>query len=528
MHRLLRFAAACRLFVLLVPAVVMSLPADAAQFRRRRAAADGVGRRKDILQRRHSELRASFAGQLAKIAAYCDEQGLAKEAASLRHVAKAIGTVRFTSAVLPRKVQPEISRDLPAGQREWRLRYRKTREKAAVELCQMARSAIAANHASYAYELIREAARFDSDNPTARRMLGYVQRGNEWVTPFEKYKTEKAEVWHDKFGWLPKAHVARYENGERYYVPRGGRRGTWIPAAKEAEHRLAFRNAWEVRTEHYLVKTNHSLEEGVRVAKALEDFHRYFFQTFAAFFNSREQMRSLFAGGRAGTASARPYIVHYYRTKDEYVKVLVPKFPDAALKKAIPITNGMYLFTDRVCHFFHGSSLDNTPTLYHEATHQVFYESIKKDRLIAERAHFWIIEGISCYMESFRVTKNGVSLGDPRFKRFQAAKTRFVDNRYYVPLEQFAAMGREAFQTSRHIRKNYSQASGLAKFFMEYDGGKYREALIEHLSQLYRNDSRRFVRVKSLEELTGVSYKKLDLEYGEFIRGMPDRATAAK
>jgi hypothetical protein len=528
MNGLLRIAATRRFFALLLSAVVMSLPAEAAQFRRRRAVPDRVERRKDVFQQRHREIRASFAAQLAKIAAYCDEQGLAKEAGSLRHVAAAIGSVRFTSAMLPRDVQPEISRDLPAAQREWRIRYRKARSDAAVKLYRIALNAISAGHGSYAYELIRETARFDPDNAAARGRLGYIRHGNEWVTPFEKMKADKGEVWHDKFGWLPKTYVASYEKGMRYYVPRGGRRGTWIPAAKEVELRRAFSNAWQVRTEHYLVKTNHSLEEGVRVAKALEDFHRYFFQTFASFFNDRRQMGRLFGGAGPGKAAPRPYIVHYYRTKDEYLDVLRPKFPDPALKKQIAITNGMYLFTDRVCHFFHGSAVDNTPTLYHEATHQVFYESLPKNRLIAERAHFWIIEGISCYMESFRVTKKGVSLGDPAFKRFRAAKTRYVDNRYYVPLERFAAMGREAFQTSRDIRRNYSQASGLAKFFMEYGDGKYREALIEHLSQLYRNDSKRFVRVKSLEELTGVSYKKLDQEYGEFIRNMPDRATAAK
>jgi hypothetical protein len=516
---------------LLLQAVAMSFLAvepAAAQSRRRSAAPDRDERRLDVYQRRHRELRTSFAEKLKAIAADCEQQGLAKEAGSLRHVAEAIGTVRFSSRGLQRKVQPGISRDLPAAQREWRNRYRKARSDAANGLYRIARDAIRDNHASYAYELIRETARFDPDHADARRLLGYVRMGDRWVTPFEKFKAEKGEVWHEKYGWLPKTHVARYEKGERYYVPRGGRRGNWIPVAKETEHRRAFRNAWEVRTEHYLVKTNHSLEEGVRVAKALEDFYGYFFETFASFFNSREQMRRLFAGGSASSSVGRPYIVHYYRTKDEYVKTLQPKFPDPNLKKQIVITNGMYLFTERICHFYHNPKADNTPTLYHEATHQVFYESLKRQRLIAERAHFWIIEGISCYMESFKVGKNGATLGDPAFPRFRAAKIRYVTDRYYVPLQRFAAMGREIFQTHRDIRRNYSQASGLAKFFMEHDGGKYREALIEHLSQLYRNDSKRFVRVKGLDELTNMSYVALDGEYDRFIRNMPERATAAK
>lgn len=531
MNGFLRCAARRRCFLLLLPVVAAPFLATvqpaAAQYRRRRVA-DRDERKLDVYRRRHRDVRTSFAAKLKNIAAYCEQQGLTKEAGSLRHVAGAIGTVRFASRELPRKVQPEIPRNLPPRQREWRLRYRKARSDAAIKLYRIARDAIRDGYASYAYALIRETARFDPDHTAARRLLGYVQSGDEWVTPFERSKAKNGEIWHDKYGWLPKAYVANYEKGLRYYVPRGALRGHWIPAAREAALRRDFSNAWQVRTEHYLVKTNHSLEEGVRVAKALEDFHRYFFQTFAAFFNSRQQMQKLFAGGAArGKPVQKAYKVHYYRTKDEYVKTLRPKFPDPKLKKQIAITNGMYLFTERICHFYHNPAVDNTPTLYHEATHQVFYESLPKKRLIAERAHFWIIEGISCYMESFKIGKNGASLGDPAFPRFRAAKFRYVNNRFYVPLRKFAAMGRAAFQTDPHIRQNYSQASGLAKFFMEYDHGKYRDALIQHLSQLYGNNPRRFVQVKSLEELTGVSYTAFDLEYDKFIRNLPDRAKPA-
>ena len=143
--------------------------------------------------------------------------------------------------------------------------------------------------------------------------------------------------------------------------------------------------------------------------------------------------------------------------------------------------------------------------------------------MIGEWEHFWIIEGISCYMESFKITNGKVTLGDPFYPRFTAAKSRYVNDGYYVPLTRFAAMGRLAFQSDRNIRKNYSQASGLAKFFMEYDNGKYRDALIEHLSQIYRSNSRRYVRVKTLQDLTGVSYGQLDREYGTFIRALPVR-----
>ena len=45
----------------------------------------------------------------------------------------------------------------------------------------------------------------------------------------------------------------------------------WVETAdagEEAEIRRDFRHAWEIRTEHFLVKTNHSLERGVEIARS--------------------------------------------------------------------------------------------------------------------------------------------------------------------------------------------------------------------------------------------------------------------
>lgn len=464
-----------------------------------------------IYRTRYARLRQEFARDLGKIAAYCSEHGLGKEASGLRRLAAAAVRTetgdRFSR--LPRKVLPEVPRDLPDAQRQWRLQLRKARATLANGLYRISRDAINAGFPSYAYAMVRETVRYDADHVSGRRLLGYVRMGDAWVTPFEKKQAQKRKVWHDRFGWLPKDHVRKYEAGMRFS------RGRWVPKARdEAEHRDFDKNPWRIQTEHFLVKTNHSLEEGVRVAKRLEDYYQYFFQIYTGFFNSRQQIRKLFAGGFA-TKNVRMqlYKVNYYRSKDEYVNRLKRQFP------TIAGTNGLYLPADRRCHFFHAKG--NTPTLYHEATHQFFYESIKRQRLIAGREHFWIIEGISCYMESFQNDNGRISMGDPRNNRFRAAKFRYVTDGFYIPLSEFADMGMQAFQSPRNIQQRYSQASGLAKFFMEYGGGKYRDALVEHLSQIYRGNPRR--PAQSLPELTGVSYKELDRQYGAFIKALPVR-----
>ena len=464
-------------------------------------------------QEQHRAHRRKLEITLTDYARFCDRKGLAQEAARVRKLLKAGTTQTFRIDSLPEKVQPDIPANLPDDERTWSIQIRHAQKEYAKELYILSRRALYAGFPSYAYRLVREIVIHDPDHKSARRLLGYVRSGDDWLTPFAAEKARGRYVWHDKFGWLRQLHVKRYENGERRF------KGRWISSAKEAELRRDFRNAWKVRTDHYLVITNYSLERGVEIATALEEYYRIFFQTFAAFFNTPEQLQKLFEGNakrRRRPLKSKPYIVHYYRTRDEYNQRLLKKIPQ------IGITHGLYYTTDRIAYFFHNPQATDNSTLYHEATHQLFYESEMRRRPIGERKDFWIIEGIACYMESFRQEKGRISLGNPLYTRFVAARHRFLVNDYYVPLERFASMGMHEFQTDPSIAKNYSQASGLAQFFMEYEGGKYRDALIEHLTQLYHQKPRSLTGAQSLAELTGTGYSELDKQYGEFLKKVED------
>lgn len=467
----------------------------------------------ELLQRNHAELHQAFAKSLKEIAEYCDEKGFDEPAAHIRQLAIPPDLRVLRIDALPKGRQPELPGDLPADERAWRVQLRHSQKKYATDLYLLSRRALKAGHPSYAFHLIREVARHDSDHSQARRLLGFVQYGGEWVTPFTRDKLRKRYVRHEQFGWLPHPHVERYENGERYFNRR------WISREQEAEIRRDFRNAWEISTDHYLIKTNVSLERGVELGDALEDFHQFFVQTFAGFFNTPAQMQKLFEGGvgsRRSSAVARPYVIHYYRTKDEYV---------ARLKERIPIieqTNGLYLTDERVAHFYENSdpNVDGEDTLFHEASHQLFFESHSQLRPIAEKANFWITEGIACYLESFERGNGRFTVGDPRHIRFTAARYRYLEDGYYLPLARFASMGQHEFQYHENRAMNYSQGAGLAHFFMHYNGGIYRDALIEHLSQLYSPNARIRENPASLADLTGVPFEELDRQYGQFLRAI--------
>lgn len=451
-----------------------------------------------LMQDRHRNRFRDFSAEIEKLAKFCDEKGLDDAAKLVRSRAIVMDPQRVDP--LPAQLRPEIPQSVTGDDRHWQTQLRFLENEYAKDLSRQALTAPPGN-ASYAYDLIRESAIHNPDNPRVRGILGFVQLGNEWVTPFAHAQIRAGNVWNEQYGWLPKTHVQRYIAGERNYKNR------WISAEKEKELRRDFHSAWEVRTDHYLIKTNVSLEKGVELGKALEDFYGVFKETFAGFFHTQEQLQARFnETARNLRPEVKPYEVHFYRTREEYTEGLRKFFP------SIDQTNGVYMTSERRAHFYYDADNDNKGTLFHEATHQLFFESFG-DRTICKNEHFWIVEGIACYMESFQSKNGSFSLGDPNYIRFAGARRNLLENNFYVPLQEFSGYGMQDFQTAPELKKIYTQAAGLARFFMHHDNGRYREALVTHLSQLYSNDERIRDRAKGLDELTGVNFTELDRQY---------------
>lgn len=445
-----------------------------------------------------------FAKQAEKLAQACEDRGLQEAAEVVRSRIIDDKIEPYNLRMLPKEVTPALPNDLPEGERFWRTQLRALEKDYSQNLYLLSRRALHSDFPSEAYKLVRESAVHDPDHPAARKILGFVRQGDEWVTQFAASQIRKQNVWHEQFGWLPQKDLPRYAKGERLF------KNTWVSEEKERELRRDFINAWEVRTDHYLIKTNVSLERGVELGRSLEDFHEFFHETFAGFFNTPEQMKHVFDGTAPTVAANRkPYLIHYYRTREEYVNKLKPQFPN------IEITNGIYMTSDRTAHFYDDPNNDNDATLFHEGTHQLFFESQKLNRPIGENAHFWIIEGIACYMESFQRKGNNFTLGDPKYIRFSGARANLLQKNYYVPLRDFSQMGMRDFQSQKDLAKNYTQAAGLARFFMDYENGCYREDLVKHLVQLYSVSTRERDMAPGLDKLTKMSFEDLDEQYAK-------------
>ncbi len=478
--------------------------------------ASGTAGRLATLQEKYQKLHTLFLAELESMATTCDQENLndlSHQIRSLQAPPETLGGVDK----LPAHVQPSLPSDLAPAESAVRIRLQKVRSDYANDLYGLSRKALKEQYTSLAFRLVSEVLIHNPDHPQARGLLGYQRIKDEWTTLFAlKMKREK-NVWHDDFGWIPSAHVSRYESGERYY------NGKWMTAQREETLRSNFKNAWEVETEHFLVRTNHSLEKGAQLAAAVDVFHAYFMREFAAFFKSPQQLDKLFTSGSA-SRDGNQYEIHYFRNRQEFVNQLAKHGP------LISQINGIYLPQDRIAYFFHNSDIpeeESLETLYHEVTHQLLSESTTQTVSVGHSQDFWVIEGIACYFESFQVEEDGsIRVGDINHPRIRAAREQVVTTQDQEPLARFTIQGKVKFQAGETpvLQKRYAQATGLTHFFLNYQGGLYRDEFIEYLTRTYSPDQR--VRgAKTLEQVIGVPYATLDSQYAAYFREMTQPAT---
>lgn len=459
----------------------------------------------DPLTKARIDLEQGYTNQLEELATWCDDNSLTAEAAATRAAVIERHPWTLYLVVLDDKPLPSANAKLSS---DWRKRFDTVRNAHANALFQLARQSIRGQRPSLAYELALEALRCDPDHEEARRLLGYTRFRGDWHTPFEIKRLRAGYVWHEQFGWLQAASVARYEAGERFYS------GRWITAAEEARARSNIRNGWRVETEHYTITTNVGLEAGVDLGRRLERLYRAWQQAFATFCATPDQLVRMFEGRGQPRGSSVRHQAIYFRNRDEY---------QAAVGSRLPVdieTTGLYLSDTRTAYFFPDQDDEGNPdhtSLYHEATHQLFAETRPMAETAGRRANFWILEGIACYMESFELHDTFDTLGGTSSPRLEAARHRALADGFYVPLGELVTMGMEALQHDPRIAMLYSQSAGLAHFLMHAHDSRYRDALVEYLVAIYSGGDR----IATLAEAVGHAYPDLDDEYRDFLKKLP-------
>lgn len=385
---------------------------------------------------------------------------------------------------------------------------RKTRAQALFALARRAAEGKQFSQAvAWTYETLRE----DPAHADAGRVLGRQLHDGRQMSPFAIAKRRAGQVWHPSFGWLPQDQVARYEAGERYLG------GKWVTAAEDARIHATIDRGWTIDTENFRVVTNHSLEEGARLADRLEKMHQVWRQLFARYHTAEAEWTRLFAGGAPREYNRKRYNVVYLRNKEEYVAALVKREPK------IELTSGIFMADDDRAYFFADAARSNDPFVFHEVTHQLFSLAKPTALRVGVRGNFWIVEGVACHFESLALHGDYAELGGVDNPRMKAARFRLLQDKFFVPTAEFAAMSLGQMQSNPRIATLYSQAAGMASFLLESDGGRYREAAVDYLQAIYGNKDT----ATTLAQMTGRSFAELDAEYQAYIAGLPEPGAAS-
>ncbi len=349
---------------------------------------------------------------------------------------------------------------------------------------------------SLALRRATEALHSDPHHAGARQVLGYVFSDGQWQTPYQADRAKRGLLWDDRFGWTQLADLPRLKAGER---PLGKR---WISAEVDTARHSEIADGWQVRTDHFLVTTNHSPQTGVALAAELEDLFQVWRQLFAGYYLTDREITQRFAGERRARKN-RPFRIVYHRNKAGYVKHLERRQPRIAQ------TLGIYFPVLREAHFYHSDDPTEAarlrPTLYHEAVHQLFRESLAGSKKIATDANYWVIEGVACYFETLTPLDGGrYTIGRGGRLRSAAAQPS------PLPLAELTALGQSDLQRRPDLAALYAQSTALVAMLMVGD----REALVRYLKAVY---SRR-PGSNELAKQVGRSYAELDAEYQTFIK----------
>jgi len=455
----------------------------------------------DPLWRSVAALQAAYRQKLEQLAAWCESRNLPEQAERTRRRLAPHDPYKIYIAALPQAVgPPPLAAQTSPAIAQWHERFWQLRREQAAALYDLARRVVR-HRPALAYQLVLMAAREDPDHADVRRVLGYQQYEGRWHTFYEVQQLRAGRVWDDRFGWIARNDLPRYERGERPY------RGRWISAEEDARLHRQIENGWDVLTEHYQIRTNHSLEAGVALGAKLERLFRIWQQLFIRYYATQSQVVALF-DGRAHLQRTRfPRLqVVYFRDREDYLRALKPRVPN--VEKSI----GFYWAPARRAYFFAGQQADDR-TLYHEATHQLFHQSRPVAPHVGLRSNFWIVEGIALFMESLHREDDAWVLGGLDDIRFYAARYRLLHDKFYVPFQQTTAWGMQQVQEDPRIATLYSQFTGQTYFLIFYDGGRYRDALVAYLSAVYSGQDD----PGTLARLCGAGYAELDRQYRRFI-----------
>ena len=376
-------------------------------------------------------------------------------------------------------------------------------------------AAVEAGHASDAFRHACAAVALDPDHAEARRLLGYQRVGDAWAGGYAQ------QMLKGGFAWRPRVRLDQNRS-----TSRSSSRGCALrvaggsPPNEDAREHATIERGWAVRTDHLLVTTNIDRAAGADLAVRLESLYQLWRQLFGEFAATPDELQDRLAGKQTAGYLRKPFRVTYHKQPRRVQRRPPP--PTAAdrgdARDLLRRPAAEPLLRRRRSGPRHDLPRGGAPVFLRIGA--------------AGHASAWRPPPMCGPSKASRATSNRSRpqatapsrSAAPTPARLQAARHRRIVDEYYVPLAELTALGMTDLQERPDLARLYSQSAGLASFFIDGAGGRYRDAFRELLAAIYAGRDE----PDTLAKLTGRSYEELDREYLEFMKSLPVTAQIAE
>jgi hypothetical protein len=360
------------------------------------------------------------------------------------------------------------------------------------------------------------------DHKEARRLLGYVPHQGGWATPFAVRQIKQGNVDHPIFGWTPSDWVPHLDGGELPApLTRGQKQPRWLPAAEADRLREDWNSPWQLRTEHFEIRTNAPLAEAISFGRQVEAFYDLFTTVMADILGENLPLVRRFKAPSSkvdGQMAPRLHMVHYFASKTDFVENLRPLYGadvEESLGFYLPPKSGH----GRVpANFFRDpdGQIPVAETLYHEVSHQLLFEMAGPNAYTKNAGNAWVFEGLGVYFETVRPQPDGsLEVGGLVGRRMEEAIKSLVFERMAIPLARYVALGERAFRGKPQVYLNYQQAMALTVFLMQWHESTYRDDFLDYVQDAYHG---RLKPGRSLQDRVGQPYRVLDEQLLTFLK----------
>ncbi len=375
-------------------------------------------------------------------------------------------------------------------------------------------------------ECLRGVVSRNRDHAEARRLLGYLPHDKGWATPYAAKLLKDGWTLHPTFGWVPGDWIAHLDRGELPAHAPAGRPVSWLPVAEADAQRADFAHPWTIETAHFQIRSNVPLAEVIGFSHQLEAFHDAFFALMADLVGPELPLAQRFRKPGPPKLPGRRHQVRYFGSKGEYVAYLRPRHGDVVERElgrydratqAKPNARG-------TSYFYRApeESLSARATLYHEASHQLLFESAGPWAFGRNSGQFWVFEGLGTYFETVELQADGsLLIGGLVGPRVAKARTLTRQPDGLVPLGDFVGLDEEGFNAEPAVYGHYAEALAVAVFLMHGEGERHREPFLDYARDAYQGRVRAGTN-RSLFDHLGLPPGRLEARLRLFLKATDD------